>query len=327
MQNDSVMNAEDTRTEGLGSFRKVCYVITDHGLGQYARLTFLSASLLRRLYPDMEILLLCDSPTAVYLQESHRNLLDLVTHCVPVETGLPEARSSSRFIKSAMRQIVSGNFVFIDSDALPIRRFDDICAGNCELAAAPDRDISTWELTPSEFVVKHMRDLGYEGAPPGIYYNSGVLFLADTPAMRKFGELWHSGWHKFRAGQGAYMDQPAFNYAIRVSGARLRTLDGSYNAMISTSVWQGVHARILHFWLNAQALHTQGTNLLAHLYTHLEATGRVDYGAVDRVLANPFAFCRTRSVVMDALGAPGCFPRRHLSALRRAVSRKSQRAS
>src|SRR4051794_6327628 len=100
---------------------RVVYVLTDDELGPYADMAFVSASSVRTLHPELERCLVTDKATAARLETSDRALLDLfhIVHVVPDVVG--SAKERSRELKTRLRQELSGEFLYLDVDTVPIR--------------------------------------------------------------------------------------------------------------------------------------------------------------------------------------------------------------
>jgi hypothetical protein len=118
--------------------KQICYVLASTGTDLYAQMTCISLSLSRRLYPAAKIVVLVDEVTQANLTKCQSPLLSLASQIISVETGMPAAVARNRFIKTSMRQVLSGDFVFLDADALPIRKFDELAQTGAGLAAALD---------------------------------------------------------------------------------------------------------------------------------------------------------------------------------------------
>ncbi len=117
---------------------QICYVLTSSGTDLYAQMTLISASLSRKLYPDAQIVILVDEITDDNLIKCDSPLIKLANRIIRVETGIEKTAPRSRFVKTSVRQLVEGDFVYIDTDALPIRHFDEMTKTGAPMAAALD---------------------------------------------------------------------------------------------------------------------------------------------------------------------------------------------
>jgi len=293
--------------------KQICYVLTSSGADLYAQMTYISASLSRRLYPDAQIVVLVDEVTNANLKKCDSPLLALASRIISVETGIEKEAPRSRFVKTSMRKVIDGDFVFIDADAVPIRRFDEIAETGACMAAAPDLDdLLDMPIFPS-FATELLHTCGW-AAPLPYYFNSGVIYMADTPAVHEFGEEWHNRWKIMWEQTGDHRDQPAFNSAIDATGVKVRTLPEAFNAALYISPWKARNAKILHYWMNADKGQILGHSLLAHLLDVYQTTGQIDWVAVDRCGERPLSFNTWREILLPLLGPGGRPPRKWLVA-------------
>jgi hypothetical protein len=279
-------------------------------------MTCISASLSRRLYPDAKIVLLVDEVTNLNLAKCQSPLLALASQIICVETGMANAAVRSRFVKTSMRQVLDGEFVFLDADALPIRKFDEIAKTGAQMAAALDLDEDCNRPLFPEFAVEKLRASGLP-APLPQYFNSGVIFMADTPGMRAFGQEWHARWQQIFATTSDHRDQFSFNSALAATGLQVSVLPDLFNATVYISPWKARNARILHYWMNAADGRAPENSLLAHLLKTWHATAQIDWQAVERAKQRPLSFNTWREILMPLLGPRGRIPRKWLVNLRR----------
>ena len=290
---------------------KICYVLTSNGTDLYAKMTLVSASLSRRLYPAAEIVVLVDEVTNASLINRDSPILDLATRIVCIETDIEKAAPRSRFVKTSMRRVLDGDFVYLDADVLPIRHFDGISKIGIPMSAAPDLAESFDEPHFPKFAIERLNACGWN-APLPFYFNSGVIFMADTPIVQEFGEVWHKRWKIMWNKTGDHRDQPAFNSAIESSGVQVHSLHGCYNAATYISPWKARKAKILHYWMNAANGQVPKHTLLCHLLDSLEKTGQIDWDAVCRARKRPLSFNTWRQILISSLGPPGRPPRKWL---------------
>lgn len=271
---------------------KFCYVLSCPDDSPYRAMTYLSMAALRRLYPSASIILLLDQNT---LPEDSRNRFDLRTFASSMlKVDCPQGNASfrSRFIKTQLRALLNGKLLFLDSDSLPLRPFDELFSIKEDFAAALDRNAGC----PSHNCSRSWTEPLYHKLnwkfPPKRYYNSGVMYFNDTEAARRLGDLWHQEWIKSSSAAGEYRDQPSLNHCLDVSDLRVRTLSIRYNAVVDVAPVFFHHAKILHFYARGSA--PCSMSLLGALLIKLEETGEVDYEAI-KAAANEATAGRTKA--------------------------------
>jgi hypothetical protein len=200
---------------------------------------------------------------------------------VPLSDPIPRMRALR--LKTMMRSALSGDFVFLDIDTLPVRRFDDIVEGPWDLAAVQDRNHHC-PMVPS---YPHWRKADYDklGWPYPLpkYFNTGVMFLRDNAATQRLAEEWQGHWRFFQHVCNDYDDQFPFNSALQNAPVKVREMDTSYNAMVPVHPIHARRAKIYHFFAGNQTTTTD--TLFDYLIRHYETTGEIDWQAVDRCVA------------------------------------------
>jgi len=246
----------------------------------------LSMQLLRRIYPQARISLLTDTISHPILTQSPTQILTLVDDCQVVPLEQPEMLVRSRELKTRARCLLEGDFVFIDSDALPIRPFAEVFAQDFEVAAVLDRNsIRPFPHFPDWF--NGLFDqLGW-ARPTRHYFDSGLVFWKDTPGTRRLSQLWTEAWRHQQVLSGRHFDQPSFNHVLDHHQAHTLVLDVSYNAMLRASPWFGKAAKILHFHI--ADFEAGADDLLGHLLQFWQKTGQVDWAMVERVRQAPYS--------------------------------------
>src|SRR5262245_20224280 len=213
---------------------QICYVVTSDGSDDYARMTCISALAVRKLHPQARIIALADEATWHALQAAQSPLLQVVDRIVRVETGDGDNRYRSRFVKTTMRRWVDGDFIFLDSDTLPVAPFDSLLHRRGAVVAALD-----WNTYPEDQYFPKLtgsiyQQLGWTCPVP--YYNTGVLMLREQPEVIAFAEDWHRRW-QLGVKLGCLNDQPAFNSALHENGVKVELLPKAFNAMVHHAPW------------------------------------------------------------------------------------------
>jgi len=208
-----------------------CYVLTTTGRDLFADMTYASAAFLRYAYPEAEIICLCDASSHRALEAARHSLFEVVDRALSVETpdGPPVYRN--RFVKTQMRQILQGDFVYFDSDTLVVDRIDEMLA-----CAAPMAAIANHSGTghPSEIPGEERAIFEMMGwpLPRRSYINGGVLFLRDCEPTQRFSCLWHEKWLAWSR-RGKHTDQPSLNSALADSGIEYHLLGNRFNGQVT----------------------------------------------------------------------------------------------
>jgi hypothetical protein len=209
---------------------RFCYVLTTTGRDDFADMTYASLAFLRHSYPAAEILCLCDAVSHQVLVQSRHPLLEIVDRAQSVATpdGPPGFRN--RFVKTRMRQVVEGDFVYFDSDTLVVDRLDEMLSCEAPLAGIANHN-GTGDPSKIPGDERAVYDTMGWPLPRRPYINGGVLLLRDCESTRRFACLWHEKWLACSL-RGNYRDQPSLNSALADSGINYQLLDNRFNGQV-----------------------------------------------------------------------------------------------
>ena len=227
---------------------KYLYVLVNSTTGFYTEQTYVSMLSLRHVTPDAFISLLVDDNTAnVQDNKFLDSIKSLVNEykIISLPSDMP-AIAKSRFIKTSMREYISDDFLFVDSDTIwanPVNEDDftfdimGVLDGNNTLQNNPALDYVQSVFKKTNCFPKSE-----------YYFNSGVLFVKDSIFSRNFFEKWHNYW-KESSKNGCYVDQPSLNKLIEEEiNPQKCQLPGSYNAQITFSWDYFFNAKIIHYF-------------------------------------------------------------------------------
>jgi hypothetical protein len=254
-----------------------CHILISDGPDSdaFCEMTYLTVSLCKRLYPNSRATVLTDERTAT---NSPFDFDTLQIEPIPGEFTSNVERS--RYLKTTMRQLVEGDFVFLDSDALPLKPFDEITTHGAPFAAALDRNRESPDPVSPQWIVPFYDELSWY-YPLDHYYNSGVMFMADSLAMREFSENWHNNWRLLLTHYGVYQDQPSLNHTLQEFDIDAYELPLTCNAMVDASPYFSRGAKIVHYFLRGKDRQPDPISLLAHLIRHIRETDEIDWAAVE----------------------------------------------
>ena len=257
-----------------------CYVLADDGLGQYADMACVSAASLKRVHPHLEIVLLCDTPTADAIRRRAHPLGTIVDTIISASAPGPSVAERSRWLKTSLRRLVRGDLLYLDVDTVVVGPIDLHVDARTHLLAAPDA-CDAWGRpvqATEPWVDRLFSRLGW--TMPALYRNAGVIVVRDSAAGRQLGDRWHAEWSRSLAA-GSHRDQPALNAAIGTMPGTVGLLPLRYNAMPTYRPWLARGARVYHFW-SEQTLNLEfPSSLLDHLTRHYRLTGAVDWATLD----------------------------------------------
>ena len=227
---------------------KVVYVLVCSREDCYYEQLLLSLQSLRWHQPDCRVEVVTDSDSYRYVLSRQDPLLEGVS-LKPV--GIPEAERGgtykSRWLKTRLRSLTDGDFLYLDTDTLIARPLDGIDRFDADIAAVINRNGQP-EL-PEKEDRYFLERAGYSGLKDAPYFNAGVLLVRDTQPARAFFDDWHRLWLGLVGAGKPLFDQAPFYKANLEAGLPVRELPGEWNVQIRSD-------SSIHFFKEAIVLHT-----------------------------------------------------------------------
>ena len=226
---------------------KVVYCLTSSGGDLYEAMTRVSLATVRLTNPTARIEIACDQQTYQALHCTGSQLLreaDAV-HGFPTPDGSPTFRN--RFVKTQLRLLLSGPFLFLDSDTVVRKPLTPLLNLQADIAAAPNHSADTLAEQIWSEDQANLDTMGWQVLEP--YVNGGVIWYADTLAAHRFAEAWHRNWLANVERTARYRDQPALNHSLSADKTiHLQILSHTYNAQVSKRADYAQEAHIWHIF-------------------------------------------------------------------------------
>ena len=228
---------------------KLVYVLTCAEEGTYIEQALISAYSARYHNPDAHIVLIVDDKTNELLVGKRAEVLEYVSEKVVVE--LPEdmqMRERSRYIKTSVRQLVDGDFLFIDTDTIVCRALDNVEELGCDIGAVPDSHLHVNEY-PICLVLQmksRLAKIGVKLEDIDSYFSSGVLYVKDLPIVHQLYKKWYDYWFS-GLDNGFIGDQPYLLKADIDMGHVIKEISGEWNTVMYAYPQWIPNAYILHF--------------------------------------------------------------------------------
>jgi hypothetical protein len=181
--------------------------------------------------PSAHVTIACDQQTHQALQATGSQLLreaDAVRG-FPTPDGPPTFRN--RFVKTQLRLLLSGPFLFLDSDTVVRKPLTPLLNLHCDIAAAPNHSRDTLAEQIWSEDQANLDAMGWQVREP--YVNGGVIWYGVTRGACHFADAWHRNWLSNVEGTGRYRDQPALNQSLSAHPEiQFHTLPHCWNAQV-----------------------------------------------------------------------------------------------
>jgi hypothetical protein len=235
----------------------------------YFEQAWASAWTLRHYNSDATIMLVTDQATADSLQsEQRRNALSLFNRILVAD--IPKEYSNkekSRWVKTNLRNLIKGDFLFIDADTIICDSLGGLNDIDCAVGAVLDyhchaREICQYDIF-NAMTRKPLKDIFcLEYDPSTDVYNSGLLLVRDTPEAYKLFDAWHANWELSRS-KGECRDQLSLTATNQQNPGLITEICGIYNCQLRYSMQYFNNAKILHTFAS------QGENSLSVLFGNM----------------------------------------------------------
>lgn len=230
---------------------KIVYVVISSEQDNYFEQVWASAWSLKHYNPKAHVLLLTDDATkqTIY-SDARKDSLNYINEIVMVEFDRDYSnKEKSRWIKTNMRNLVSGDFLFIDADTIICGDLSDVDNWTCSIGAVLDSHCHS-RIICDTIVFKDMYidrlkcifGIDYSGED---VFNSGVMYVKDNQEAHVFFDTWHRNWNVSNS-RGIVLDQlPLLKTNIEL-GQTIQEIPGEYNCQICFSIEYLTRAKILH---------------------------------------------------------------------------------
>lgn len=216
----------------MGNSLKIVYVLVSGESDYFYEQTLISASSARHWNPEAKIVVVMDDRTDSTLIGRRTSLLEVADQKVVVQ--LPANMNNkrrSRILKTSVRDLVVGDFIYIDSDTVICQPLPSLNQFRCEIGAVLDRHVYL-QRERDYLVLQRVKLLGGTFSDGEAYYNSGVLIVKDTEKTHSFFSDWKALYEKGVA-VGQDFDQPALLLCNQKHNL-IEAVDGIYNCQIFT---------------------------------------------------------------------------------------------
>ena len=229
----------------------VVFAITSKGYDIYSAMTRVAIASIRLTNPEFSITVACDSASNIALTKIDHPLLKEVDHWAVVDTPPGEDSFRNRFVKTSLRSVISGSFLFLDSDILVRGDLSPIFEIDADISGARNH---SRVILKEQIGVKDQEILDAMNwqVSDKVYINGGVIFYNDTLEANQFAETWQKKWLQVYYIHKRYRDQPALNASLFNLHLKVHILDNKYNAQIEPSVKVAWDAKLWHYYFSGK---------------------------------------------------------------------------
>ena len=229
---------------------KVVYVLVSTDKDIYLEQMWVSLFSLHHFHDDVTVEVATDEATAHRIQSpQYKEVSSMIDNiiAVPFDENV-SGMERSRYLKTNIRQLVCGDFLFIDTDTIitgdlsEVDRLETnlgmVLDWHCALSARPN-----WQGIRKR--IKKLFEIELDSNTN--YFNSGVIYSKDTSESHYFFDVWHKNWGKAKDKPNGMQDQQSLAVTVNEIGG-VTELSGDFNCQPLASINYLTTAKIVHFF-------------------------------------------------------------------------------
>lgn len=228
---------------------KIVYVITSDSNDPFLEQLYLSMVSLKKYTPQAFIVLAMDNDTQESLIGNRKLIGDFADQIIPVKTpDIYNKMQRSRYIKTSLRNLINGDFLYIDSDTIICGDLSEIDNMKYPLMAVPDFHSSIEKHPAFHTLQKFCETNNISLENHRYWYNGGLIYVKDEPIAHEFYDNWNREW-KRHVELGCPTDQQSLLFANGECGFPIKCLDPIWNCQV---LYNGLkylsEAKIIHYF-------------------------------------------------------------------------------
>ena len=258
----------------------IVYVLISNGRDDFCEMTLLSLHSLRLYHPNDDVVIITDTSTDRLFTDRYGHSPEnarIITVPVPEDY---DNKKRSRYLKTTLREHLSGDFLYIDCDTLICAPLTDLDSLDMDLGCVHDGHVH--DTRYRDATVLQFERLGGHLIPGTPYYNSGVIYVKDSDISHRLFKEWFRLWSEYVTEENV-VDQPALYQANINLAFPVHELPDEWNCMIQYGGKPYLHtARIMHYF----SMDNCATLLRDVLFASIRKSGFCD-NVIDRICRNP----------------------------------------
>ena len=227
---------------------QIVYVLVSSEKDVFLEELWASVWSLRQYEPDVIVNVVVDEPTAKRVK-ANAELMALITNVVV--TDVPEKytpKERSREIKTRIRELISGDFFYIDTDTVVCKPLSGIDSCEYDVAGVPDSNVSLKENPFAGGMISSVKEIfGSDVSNCEYLINGGVIYAKDNEVAHELFRRWNKNWTYSCFEKGNCQDQPALWQSNHEMGNVIKLLPDVYNCQVAMNLQYFADAAIVHF--------------------------------------------------------------------------------
>ena len=273
---------------------KVLYVLVSSPNDIFLEQTILSIFSLRKHSPNIKVSILVDDVTASTFVGSRAMILNIIDENIVIELDNKYSNKyKSRILKTNMRNYVEGDFLFIDSDTIILDDLSTLERNDYEIAAVYEFNRPLNYLWDTSTLDECLARFDYKVELNDELFNSGVMWIKDTPKNHHFFAQWHSKW-KYGAEQDVLFDQPSLFITNKENEHFIKQLSGIWNCQGAYCLNYIRKVKIFHYLFDADF---DFPLMKKESFDCIKLNGEIDE-TLKAIVCDPFAYISCKNAII-----------------------------
>lgn len=227
----------------------IVYTLISDETDYYYEQALISVYSLRLYNPKAMVYIIVDQDTFKTLSGKRKEIYNYVSSIIPIDVPSDYNKMQrSRYLKTNLRKFINGDYLFIDCDTVICQSLEEVDTLDCELGLVAD--LNGELLLKDTNTIEKCRNAGFINCNNQPYYNSGVMYVKDTPLTHQFYFEWNKNWLTSKQ-NGVHFDQPALCQTNIDLNHPIKVISGIWNCQFK---FYGYHflsdAKIMHYYFN-----------------------------------------------------------------------------
>ena len=258
---------------------KIVYVAASVESDIYMEQAIVSAWSARQHNPDCCIELVCDNDTFATLgygvRAQYKTLFDKIhVRQFKPEQGMMER---SRWMKTSLRDIVDGDFLYLDTDTVVCTDLSYVDDFNFDLGMVQDCNCEFSQSLIYDWVVPVMKKMyDMDVSEEELQFNGGVAFVRDSQMTRDFYHRWNELWVESMLKFNRMKDQQPLMKANIDMGYVVTEMSGDLNCQVAESIQYLHTAHVVHFFNNLLGKSDSLSPLFKDIFVEVKEHGLTD---------------------------------------------------
>lgn len=228
---------------------KIVYTVASDETDIFLEQALLSIFSLRKYNPNSFVELVIDQVTNESMNGKRCEIKKHINKLTVVEVPNNYNKvQRSRWIKTSLRNLIKGDFLFIDTDTIITDTLEDIDNFEGEIGAVKDKHAPIKLNKDREKLLLWSKQDNWTYSDNLAYFNSGVMFVRDCELTHVFFQEWNKRWQFCSTQYHRFYDQSSFAATNEFYQYPIKELPGEWNCQPTNGVAYLHKAKIIHYW-------------------------------------------------------------------------------